>query len=162
LKIGFQESDITEMRQSFFPIRKADCKDHYNDPIIELLECYNHTLDNIVYFEFVEQMTIIKDKYWLFGYYDDNPLVIDKSTNEILNLNAHHGQKILYRCAENSFKFLEAALESIHTEPIINKFKSKKEERLFWAEVATKCIDKAGGRSYKEFYEMVCDISINI
>ena len=79
---------------------------------------------------------------------------------KVLNLNAHHGPEVLYRCAQNPSKFLEATLENIQTEPIIDKFKNKKEERLFWKGISKRCTEMAGGVLYKEFYEMICDISI--
>ncbi len=160
LEIGFQNNDIEELRQSFFPTKKKDCEKKNDDPISELIQCYEHSLDNIVYFEFAEDLQVIKDKYLVFGYYDDNPLVIDKNTNEVLNLNAYDGPEILYKCAADPSKFLAATLENIHTEPIINKFKNKKEERAYWAAIASKSIEKAGGPVYKNFYEMVCDISV--
>jgi hypothetical protein len=151
IKSGFEDGNIKDFDDSFKPTRKH-YKSKSNDILIKFIEEYENTIILVSNISFEDELEY-SDKYVLWGRLSaENPLAIYKLTNEIVTLSSNYGEdNIVFYCAENSEKFLEAFL--IHgIGPLDIEFSTEQELWAFNLARAEKAAKAAGGEKYYEFW----------
>jgi hypothetical protein len=124
------------------------------DPLLDLLISYDCSRVEIglVRLVLVPEETL---NYFLVGYVDADILSFNKLTHRVEVLDYSNPRHVIWECAENGGKFLEAMLAC--AEYLISNLKASDDEEnlLNLKEYTDRCIDIAGGDEYEDFYKML-------
>jgi hypothetical protein len=155
---GLSVDYVQRLLASYRCIPKNEPTMAYDGPegaIFELVRRYDLSRVRIAMISFGASIEI-SGANWLIGNCEADLLVVDSITGEILveeHATDHH---ILWECAENGGKFLEALL-------IVREFlgRCRFDEKLYndsdaALAVANQCVVVAGGERYRAFFHMIC------
>jgi hypothetical protein len=132
-------------------VEKYDDGDDFGDQLVNLVMNYDISDVELGDVGFAEEALGDDDTYEI-GMFEEKFLIIDRNTGEIRVEEDDDEGTILYSCAENSEKFLDATWE------VVQYLSKQLDETIddatldHYEEVAMKCARMAGSEEYFPFY----------
>jgi hypothetical protein len=132
-------------------VEKYDDGDDFGDQLVNLVMNYDISDVELGDVGFAEEALGDDDTYEI-GMFEEKFLIIDRNTGEIRVEEDDDEGTILYSCAENSEKFLDATWE------VVQYLSKQLDETIddstldHYEEVAMKCAKMAGSEEYFAFY----------
>lgn len=151
---NLSEDFINEFIASYECIPKKEFKSKFDSELLNLFE--NFDVSKIVIGMITFNSVIeVSENYFFIGKVEIDSLVLDKHDDSLKVISSEDDSSILWECAENSDRFLEALI-------VLAKFLT---QRMFnddlWEDlsigegVAANCSVLAGGDKYADFYKML-------
>jgi hypothetical protein len=149
---GLSRAEAEEYRDSY-RCKKRPCVEQDADPLLNLIRCYDASDVEIGMVSFSSGVTERGSNFQV-GEVEADPLLINRATGEVWVEELGAPGYVLYRCAENGSKFLDALLLAAcfishaedHESPEGQDAACKK---------AKECADAAGGDQFYGFYYML-------
>jgi hypothetical protein len=152
---GFSKEDIEKLLKSYYATGKpvlSSSVTFKEDPVLDLVQNYDATSLEIGMVTFLEKIEEERD-YLSFGKFEIDDLVIKKSTGNILMLGEGKDH-VLYPCAQNGDKFLDALLIAANFFEMRSMDDVLYEDQQLTCQLAIECSEIAGGVEYEDFYKM--------
>ena len=152
--IGFTNNEIiNQLRGGYLFEKKIVGGYNFKDPILDIITNYEVSKLSVRNISFRSKDDILtNDKYIFFGNYDSSLLAINKSTNEIVEIDWMDVNYVISHCAASSDQFLDCI---IYLER--NKgFNS--DETLSSNYLCENLMKMAGGEKYALFYKNILEI----
>lgn len=124
------------------------------DEILNLISNYDVSKLEIAMITFFSKIKQTSD-YYIIGEVESDSLVMKKKTYELLVLDEFDGSNVLWYCAKNGSKFLDALLYcvSFFNKRLLND--SLWEDQDLILLTVNECANIAGGKKYEDFFKML-------
>lgn len=152
-KIGLNEKEAEKFISKYFGTEKSFYQNVYRDELLRLVNNYdlkNVEVRMISFYEKIEQDI----KFFYIGKAEVDLLVVNKSTGEVQIYEFDSSDHLLWDCAANGAKFLDAIMHSvpfsikcIFDDDLWNNNK-------VILEIALECAEIAGGDKYADFFKV--------
>jgi hypothetical protein len=129
-------------------------KVHTTDPLIRLVNNYDVSKTEIGMIWFANDVTESEDYYYV-GKLEVDYLFISKFSFEVVILPFDDPLNIAYRCAQNSFLFLDALIEAGKFLETCGVDWSLSDDEKIICSMAEHCAEIAGDEKYKNFYKVL-------
>lgn len=147
---GLSPAEAASFRESFVCKKRSDSAG-YSDSLLELIASYDTSKLEIGTVTFSPYIVEAK-RGWHIGYFEIDPIVIDRSTGEVLVEDEAQEGYVMWECAESGGKFLDALLlagcflgRCFYDEQLAS-------DQIARHEQADICTKAAGGTRYSDFY----------
>ncbi len=146
--------DLMDIWLNSFEISNNSPVGIFDDPIINLIKCNDISLLNINDITFDADL-YEDDEYIFIGWDANDRLAIEKSNGKIVAYDAFSG-RIMFECADNSSKFLDALIEvmKFFKEKILNEYEEEERDKRA-VDIAYISALKAGGEQYESYYKSI-------
>lgn len=152
---GVSEEFIARTIEGYNPKFKTSIRYVYSDdPLIRLVSDYDVSKTEVGMICFDSEVDET-DEYYYVGKFEVDLLCVSKFSKEIVILAFDDPLRVIYKCAQNSFVFLEAII-------VAAKFLEKcglnadvRNNQLTICSMAENCSELAGGKKYLDFYKVL-------
>jgi hypothetical protein len=155
LRIGLDDDFINKKISSYNPIRREQVRNvDADDPVIRLVLDYDvsNTEIGMVWFGF--HVTEMED-FLCVGKFEADFLCVSKLSKEVVVVPFDNPLAVTYRCAQNSFLFLEAMIVAARFLENCGIDDNLYHDQKTICAMAENCSELAGGKVYLDFYKVL-------
>lgn len=154
-KLGVSDSFIEDTIASYNPKpRKHASIIQKMDPLISMVNDYDVSKTEIGMIWFGSEVTESEDYYYV-GQFEADYLCISKFSHEVVILAFDDPLNAVYKCAQNSFLFLDAIIEAARFLETCGVDVNVGNNQKTICSMAEHCAEMAGGKTYLGFYQVL-------